>query len=205
MNALTIQDLHFHYCPTRPIFSGVTLSFEAGKLHGIKGRNGSGKSTLFRLLMGELPHRGKIVCGAGAALVHQNFDKMIADQFSFMDNVKLASMGERPSFFRAPKLRGQLPAFLERYGIDSDRPACLLSGGQRQILALLMTLQKGPSLLLLDEPTAALDPKNAALFFDFVRELIRERKITVIAVCHDHELIEKYADGKLLDMEALAK
>ncbi len=203
MPALTIDDLHFHYHPSRPLFSGISLSFSKGKLHGIKGKNGCGKSTFFRLLMGELPYRGTIDCRGKPALVHQSFDQMIAGQFNFEDNLKLAAIGKYPSFFRRLKLAGPLPGFLERFGIDWDKPAKLLSGGQRQILAVMMALQTNPSLLLLDEPTAALDPENARLFFDFMKELIHEKAITAIAVCHDHELISSYADGKLLEMDKL--
>ena len=71
-----------------------------------------------------------------------------------------------------------------------------LSGGQRQILALMMKLQGNPGLLLLDEPTAALDEENAGLVFDFLKGL----PLTVLAVCHDEELVERYTTGNRLQM-----
>jgi len=98
---------------------------------------------------------------------------------------------KNPSFY---------PDFLEKFHIDVSKPASKLSGGQRQILALLMVLQKERSVLLLDEPTATLDEQNATLVFEFLMTLTLQN-VTLLVVCHDRELVNRYANGQHLHLE----
>jgi ABC-type lipoprotein export system ATPase subunit len=78
----------------------------------------------------------------------------------------------------------------------------MLSGGQRQILAILMALQKSASILLLDEPTAALDDKNSSMVMSFLNELLAtDKNLTVLIICHDKELVDTYAHSQYHQIE----
>lgn len=224
--ALSVENLNFHFPHHSCLFfENLSFKLETGKLHHLKGKNGSGKSTLFSLLRGE---KIGIYGKAGSlsihqrtyathqlpamqaslqqqlVLVNQRYDTLIADQFSFHDNLKFACLPSYPSFFKKLPSPLRLPGFIERLNIHPHTPAHLLSGGQRQILALTMALQRCPSILLLDEPTATLDPANARLVFQFLKELIVHEHLTVLAICHDHELIGEFCDGQILEIEQQA-
>ncbi len=211
--ALVLENLTFQFSKNSLLFfNKVTLSFDSGTIHFIRGSNGSGKSTLFRILQGNIGSN-EIISGtllidnqtfnlndkqsfhayaAHIKTVQQKFDDMLANQFSFLDNLRLAKMPQYPTLTSLPDHQA-LPEFLQRFGIDINKPVKLLSGGQRQILAILMVLQKQGKILLLDEPTAALDEQNAAMVMEFVQMLVQKTGMTVLIICHDNELVERYA------------
>ena len=133
-------------------------------------------------------------------MVQQKFDLMIADQFTFGQNLQIANLPEYPFFAPLPAHK-PLPKLVERFGINSNTPAYLLSGGQRQILSILMVLQKHTKILLLDEPTAALDEKNAQMVMLFLQELIITTPITILIICHDKDLVHEYATKHYYELE----
>ena len=196
---MQVQNLSYRHRKNAPyLFCNLNFSLESGKLHALHGKNGTGKSVLLHLLSGDVHPEG-VVDGeihrkGKAALVNQKFDQMIADQFSFDENLKLACMRRLPSLFTSLKKPDIAFEALERFQIDRTIPVCRLSGGQRQILSILMALQKRVDYLLLDEPTATMDEENAALVFDFLSLLV-ENGLTILAVCHDRELISRYVTG----------
>lgn len=217
-NALTLTELSFSFSETSatPFFSGLSVSFEKNKIHFIRGKNGAGKSTLFRILRGII-YGGELCSGTIAVgeelynlrhaderdtlsdhirMVPQRFDDMLADQYTFRENLQLAAMDGLPSPLRGLPAAPPIPPLVDRFGITYTTPVHLLSGGQRQILAILMALQRSASILLLDEPTAALDEKNAAMVMEFLTNLIAsEKNLTILIICHDKELVETYATG----------
>src|SRR5581483_218231 len=81
---------------------------------------------------------------------------------------------------------------LDHGNIDMTTPAHLLSGGQRQILAIMMALQKPTRVLLLDEPTAALDNDNAQQVMAFLENITAELNLITLIICHDKELVVTY-------------
>lgn len=199
-----------------PFFQNLSFELKKGGLHTLSGKNGSGKSTLLTALRGDSgaqmegtveiageshPLSKRETLREKIALISQRFDEMIADQFSFLQNLEFAQLQSRPSLLKGFQRKPFLPPFIERFGIDYDKPVRLLSGGQRQVLALLMSLQKQPSILFLDEPTATLDSTNAHMVFQFLRELIDEFQLTALVICHDEELAAFYRSGSSFQIQ----
>lgn len=216
MYPLIVEGLNFSFDGHAPLFQQLTFKLERGRIHRLKGKNGSGKSTLFGILQGDIPPGstlsgtlkidGKNHClrrtnlKGSIACVTQRFDSMLSDQLSFEDNLRSGLLPAFPLPWKPLPQAQPLPAFLNRFEIDLKKPVYLLSGGQRQILSLLMILQRQPALLLLDEPTAALDAVNARLVFEFLREMVLQLNVTTLVVCHDEELASSYCDGIIVDL-----
>lgn len=214
---LVLKNVSFSFTnQSKPFFQNLSVTFPSGELHFMRGQNGAGKSTLFNLLRGFI-HGQEQVNGSivfdnttinlagnntssleflqkNIKLVQQNFDLMLADQLSFEENLRAAQFDQHPSLMGLPSLKA-LPSFIERFGIQYQKPVHLLSGGQRQALAILMTLQKPTKVLLLDEPTAALDAHNSKMIMDFLQALVTEKGLTILIISHDLELVQKYAQN----------
>ncbi|HEV8052312.1 MAG TPA: energy-coupling factor ABC transporter ATP-binding protein [Parachlamydiaceae bacterium] len=215
MKGLSLDAMTFFFPNAKePFFEGLSLHFPAGKLHFIQGKNGSGKSTLLRILQGMIMPNEKLTVvlslNAEQATIHNNSlpvritqkiktvvqdtDDMLANQFTVKQNLQCAQLPLHPSL-------GSLPAahdflfLLEEFGIRMDQQVSQLSGGQRQILAILMILQKPTEVLLLDEPTAALDPTNASMIINFLNQLAFKKNLIVIIISHDAELVRTYCSG----------
>jgi ABC-type multidrug transport system ATPase subunit len=199
-----------------PFFQELSFELEKGTLHTLSGKNGCGKSTLLAALRGDIAAQleGTVEIGGESysilnrdalrekiALISQRFDEMIADQFSFLQNLEFAKLSNQPSIYKGFQKGSFLPPFVERFGIDYHKPARLLSGGQRQVLALLMALQKQPPILFLDEPTATLDSTNANMVFQFLRTMIDEFQLTALVICHDEELAASYRSGNAFQIQ----
>lgn len=202
---MEVRHLYFRHHKKAPyFFKDLSFHLEEGKLHALHGKNGIGKTVLLNILSQRVEKetiiQGEII-GEKISLVNQRFDQTIADQFTFLDNLKFGYLTYYPNPFSRLKPPPFVPEFLEKFHIDLSMPAYKLSGGQRQILALLMQLQKETKILLLDEPSATLDEQNAVMVFDFLQSL---HGITLLIVCHDRELIHRFTTGQHLYMEMQA-
>lgn len=210
-----IKNLSFKFdTNSEYFFKELTAEFTPHKVHFIQGDNGVGKSTLFTILQGKIDAgmfldatleldgtrytaRNHALPDAFTQQVHtvqQNYDSMIANQFTFMENLQLANLPRYPGLQTLPS--ATLLDIVSALNIARDIPAYLLSGGQRQLLALLMALQKPTKLVLLDEPTATLDKKNAQFVMRFLYQLAEQLKVTMLVICHDKELVAQYAQGR---------
>lgn len=220
-----IKNLSFSFDSTHKelFFSAISGEFKQNTLNFIRGKNGAGKSTLFRIMMGKIEpgefiegtvtvqnetfnlasahERQKL--GSIMRLAPQKFDQMLADQFTFTQNLQLAALPQYPRLKRFIE-SSTIPPLVERFGINYDVPVGMLSGGQRQILAILMALQKPASILLLDEPTAALDDKNSSMVMSFLSDLLTAHTdLTVLIICHDLELVAHYTTTHYYQIEVL--
>ena len=205
-----VRDVAYRYEDVTAL-DGLTLSVGRGQRVAFLGANGSGKSTLLRLLDGlYFPERGGInFCGeqmteAGfqddefarafrrrVGLVFQNPDVQLFNPTVF-DEVAFG-----PLQLRWPKdeIRRRVAEALEQMEAAhlKDRPPHRLSGGEKKRVALASVLVLDPEVLLLDEPTAALDPKNRSRVIDLLVGWRGSAK-TVITATHDLDVVEDIAD-----------
>lgn len=179
-----------------PLFVGFDFEVGAGELCMVLGGNGSGKSTLLRLAAGLItPQRGTVHIDRPAGYVFQNPDHQIIMPTVEADvSFGLADLDLDPSQVRERTI-GALAAVglggLER------RPVYALSGGQKQRLVLAGTLAQQCRVLLLDEPTALLDPESQLELVRMVRDLVDTRGLCVVWVTHRLEELD-YADRAVL-------
>jgi putative ABC transport system ATP-binding protein len=183
----------------------IDLAVPAGQFVTVIGSNGAGKSTLLNALTGDVrPERGRIevdgqdVTGwpapVRARLMARVFQDPLAgscEALSIEENLALAAArgrerGLRPALAR--ERRAGWRARLARLGLGlehrlGDRMG-LLSGGQRQAVSLLMATLAPMKILLLDEHTAALDPKTADFVLELTREIVAEQRLTTLMVTH---------------------
>jgi biotin transport system ATP-binding protein len=170
------------------------------------GANGSGKSTLARTLNGLLvPRRGTILVDGldtrrNAVQVRRRVGFMFSDANhqiimpSVAEDVALGLRGQKLSKLEKADIVAEV---LERYGLSalSNHSAHLLSGGQKQMLALASVLVTQPDILICDEPTTLLDLHNVQIFLDTVGNLSQQ----VILMTHHLEIIEDYDRAILMD------
>lgn len=218
----TVNHLTFRFTPTASsFFHMVDFTIDRPGITFITGKNGVGKTTLFNILLNRVSPsacvKGQIHTPTATyaladssqreafanttALVHQHVNKMLADEFTGEQNLQFSRFATKPGLQSLPEIT-DLRIFAERFGIPIYRPVHNLSGGQRQLLAIVMALHKSVDLLLLDEPTAALDDANSHRVMTVVRELALERNIPVLCISHDKELVDQYTNGLILHLEA---
>ena len=185
---------------------GINLRLNPGDFVTVIGGNGAGKSTMLNAVAGVFPiDSGEIIIDAEHVehLPEHKHAKFIGRVFQdpmtgtaatmeIQENLAIAARrGERRTFkwgisYKEKKLYRELLATLE-LGLEDRMTAKvgLLSGGQRQALTLLMATLKQPKILLLDEHTAALDPKTAAKVLELSDKLIAENNLTAMMVTHN--------------------
>ena len=158
------------------------------------GANGSGKSTLFRLISGIIPPKtGKIFCSFKPSFVYQNPDHQL-----LMPTCKSELMLCMPKTVPPSQLFDLIQSALEKVGLCEmlDRPIHTLSGGQKQRLAIAGAIVSNSNLLLLDEPTALLDPKSQNSVLKVVKKLTSSSANPITAIWVTHRLEELYfCDG----------
>lgn len=188
------------------LFQDLNFAIAKDEFVVIIGSNGSGKSTLFNLLGGQVsPESGKILF-EGKDLnqkTHHSRAKEIgrvyqdplmgtAPSLSILENLSLAKNQGQLLNFKKGKLNNERVYFknlLKQLDMNLedklDNKVSLLSGGQRQAISLLMALLKSPKLLLLDEHTAALDPKSSKKIIEITNHLLAKHHTTTIMITHN--------------------
>jgi len=192
-NHIEIRNVFFSY-EKEVILENVNISIRKGDFAGIVGPNGGGKTTLLKLILGRLkPDRGEIkVFGndpkksylrIGYMPQHAYLDMLFP--VSVMDVVLMGRLGRRFGGRYSKKDRQAAETALEEMKIISmaERHFSELSGGQRQRTLIARALCSEPELLLLDEPTANVDPEVEETFFDILKNL--NKRMTILIVSHD--------------------
>ena len=201
----------------------VTLDIPAGQMVGVIGRSGAGKSTLLRMInrladptSGTIAFSGRVVSSLrGAELRRWQSDcAMIFQQFNLvprldvLTNVLLGRLNHRSTltsilnmFTREERIMAI--SALERLGIEQAalQPAGTLSGGQQQRVAIARALMQQPKVLLADEPIASLDPLNAKVVMDALRDINEREGITVISNLHTLDTARAYCQ-RIIGMAA---
>ncbi len=199
----------------KEVFNNLNLNINKGEFVTIIGSNGAGKSTLLNIIMGSIePDYGTISLeninitdielhkkNTFISKVYQNPSLGTAPSMTVFENLSMAdnkgksfnfTMGlnkKRKEYYKT--LLKELNLGLEN---QMNTEVGLLSGGQRQCLALLMVTLNKPKLLLLDEHTAALDPKTSKIIMDKTDEIVRKNNITTLMITHNLQDAITYGD-----------
>lgn len=226
---IELKDVSFTYASAasdgteapKPSLSHITATIGTGEFVGIIGPSGAGKSTLASVMSGAIPHHfkgtlfgatlvdGKDTCDITLTDISQIVGSVLQD----IDTQMVASAVEDEMLFGLEnfgvphtEIEGRIEETLATVGITDlrDREIATLSGGQKQKVAIAAILALRPRVLVLDEPTAALDPASSTLVFDTLEE-VRRQGVTVVVIEQKVALLSKYCDrilvmnqGKLL-------
>ena len=198
--------------PGVPVFADLNLTIEEGSFVAVLGTNGCGKSTLakhFNAIL--LPSGGKVyVCGIDTA----NEDRLITIRrnvgmvFQNPDNQIVANVVEEDVAFgpenlgiASPEIRRRVDSALKQVDMYEYRTHAphLLSGGQKQRIAIAGVIAMEPKCIVLDEPTAMLDPRGRREVIDTIGRLNREKGITVVLITHHMDEAAKAQRVVVLD------
>ncbi|WP_028829165.1 ABC transporter ATP-binding protein [Proteocatella sphenisci] len=197
------------------IFQDFDLDINECETTVILGANGCGKSTLFNMVSGVLScdtgeislneiNLGKLKEHQRAAhigRVHQNPSLGVSPSLTILENMSLADKKCTKFGFRKLVKKDRIQKYTDvlktlDLGLENklNTQVKFLSGGQRQSLSLLMATMKRPDLLLLDEHTAALDPKTSKVVMEKTMELVKKENITTLMISHNLRDAIKYSD-----------
>lgn len=181
---------------SRPLFSNLNLQIEKGAFLAALGPNGAGKSTLLKTMAGVLrPLRGEVRRAGSIGYVPQ---KESLDPVFLFSAFEVALMGAaattKAGRFYSSETKNRVRATLAEVGAAdfADQLFSQLSGGQKQRALIARALMTEPQILLLDEPTAGVDPAASESILQLLLKLHRERNLTVLLVTHDLPLVRRH-------------
>ena len=198
----------------------ISLTINKEDFVVLVGANGSGKTTLLNIIAGaEMSTNGKILItntdvtrlpeykrSRWIARVFQNPLSGTADELSILDNFRLAAIRTTKKKLRLgineafkKRVREQIASLGMGLENKLEQAMGTLSGGQRQALTLLMSVMDNSQILLLDEPTAALDPRSASLILETADNLIKQYNLTAVLITHNLKEAQQYGN-RLIQM-----
>ena len=201
------------------LFDDFSLSIPDGQFVSVVGSNGSGKTSLLNLICGSIQPDGGQILMQGRDIrkdsehvrarkigrVYQNPAMGTCAQMTILENLSLADFKGKPAGLHRGTDRRRIDAYREMLrplglGLEDmlSSKVGTLSGGQRQALALLMSTMTPISFLILDEHTAALDPKTADIIMELTGHVVREKQLTAIMVTHNLRYAVEYGDRILM-------
>ena len=193
----------------------VDLTVSAGEVFSVIGPNGAGKSTLFNVIAGlHVPSAGRVlfrseeISGLAPEVINR---RGVAKTFqitnifpgiSVYDNVRIAAQsrtsvaGRLRSLWRLPDVDARVMELLTAYGLDRRRDdlAQELSHGEERYLEICLALATDPALLLLDEPTAGMTPRETTEATALIRRMAQRRGLTVLLIEHDMSVVMEISD-----------
>ena len=189
-----------NYCKSiksRPILNNVSYNFEYGKIYGIYGHNGSGKTMLLRAIAGLLvPDSGSVVIDGKVLHKDMSFPPSIGivienmnllPQYNAFDNLKILGKIKKTATDE------DIKTALERVGLKSDLKVKKFSLGMKQRLNIAQAVFEKQKIILLDEPTNALDNDGVQLIYKLLKEE-KERGALVVITTHHKEDLEEICD-----------
>ena len=189
-----------NYCKSiisRPILNNVSYNFEYGKIYGLYGHNGSGKTMLLRAIAGLLvPDSGSVVIDGKVLHKDMSFPPSIGivienmnllPQYNAFDNLKILGKIKKTATDE------DIKTALERVGLKSDLKVKKFSLGMKQRLNIAQAVFEKQKIILLDEPTNALDNDGVQLIYKLLKEE-KERGALVVITTHHKEDLEEVCD-----------
>jgi len=217
LSTIEIRNLTYAYpgvikgVEPQDVLKGVDLTIEQGEFLALMGATGAGKSTLCMALNGLVPQSmGGVFGGSVTMLGRDTRHTPVAELAALVgvvyqdpeSQLLAASVEDEVAFgpenlgLAVDEIKERIAWALGLVGMAHlcNRPSQWLSGGQKQRVVLAAVLAMLPQVLVLDEPTASLDPAGQREVFQVIEHLARERQMTILMVSHDAEQIAEYAD-----------
>lgn len=201
------------------LFRDFSLQIEQGSFVSVVGSNGSGKTSMLNLLCGSIPVDGGQIFMDGQDItrmkeyrryrrmgrVYQNPAMGTCGSMTILQNMSMADNKGKPFGLTPGTNRKRINAYRDMLaplglGLEDKLNSLVgsLSGGQRQVLALLMATMTPIDFLILDEHTAALDPKTAEVVMTLTDKIVREKHLTTLMVTHNLRYAVEYGDRLLM-------
>lgn len=209
--AFTLKDVGFSY-GNNLVLDGVTTEIEDGEYLGIVGPNGGGKTTLLKILLGLLvPTEGEVLffgedirkssLRSRVGYVEQRVSAIGEDFPATVGEIVKSGRTPLHSFISSWKHADELAVrrAMDATGVGrlAGRRIGTLSGGEKQRALIARALAADPKVLILDEPTSAIDASSQEAFYDFLHTLRKKFKLTIIIVSHDIDVVAHEVDKVL--------
>ena len=220
---LELKNIYKYYNPGTVnemcLFKGFNLTVKDGEFLSVVGSNGSGKTSMLNIICGSIPVESGNILLDGRDItnakefkrnekigrVYQNPSLGTCPSMTILENMSLADTKGKPFNLRRGTNKKRIDFYRENLrllglGLEDklDVKAGVLSGGQRQAMALLMSTMTPIEFLILDEHTAALDPKTAEVIMELTDRIIREKKLTALMVTHNLRYAVEYGNRLLM-------
>lgn len=220
---IALEHIHKYYNPGTVhelcLFEDFSLTIEKGQFVSIVGSNGSGKTSLLNIICGSIPvESGRITVGGEDIttqkeyLRHRNIGRVYQDPakgtcagMTILENMAIAENKGHPYGLGLSVKKNRIEAYRDmlrplNLGLEDQMHTRVgsLSGGQRQAIALLMATMTPIEMLILDEHTAALDPKTAEIIMELTDRIVKEKHLTTMMVTHNLRYAVEYGDRLLM-------
>ncbi|MEG6586613.1 energy-coupling factor ABC transporter ATP-binding protein [Dendrosporobacter sp. 1207_IL3150] len=216
MSEIVIDDLSYTYPKSvEQALEGISLTIESGSFAVLTGFNGSGKTTLCMAIAGAVPHyfggamAGNVTVGSlkttesGICDIANTVGLVMQDYESQLVTLTVeeeVSFGLENRGVECSEIARLVKEALQMVGLSGKerQHTAALSGGQKQRLAIASVLATKPSILVLDDPTSALDPEGACELYELLYQLNQDHGLTIVVVEHDLSLALPYASNFIL-------